>query len=287
MLYQLVKQNDGRLGITRACQALGVSRAWYRAQPDPVPTRADEELLRKIQDIAKAPRYGYRRVKEALERPPYKMTVNCKKVLRIMRKHGLLVKKRLFKPRTTNSNHGLKKYPNLIKNLVVTRLNQVWVADITYVLADGKFCYLATILDRFSRKCLGWALGRTLEAELALRALDMALKTRKGADLSGCIHHSDGGVQYACNEYTALLGRNGFQISMNEDGDPRENAFAESFFKTVKYEEVYLGEYESFAEAEVSIGRFIEWYNEERLHSSIGYAPPDEFEQQVLKGVVA
>ncbi|MBI5035840.1 IS3 family transposase, partial [Candidatus Micrarchaeota archaeon] len=213
--------------------------------------------------------------------------INRKKVLKIMREQGLLVKKRVFKPRTTNSNHDLKKYPNLVKELVVTRLNQVWVADITYVLADGKFCYLATVLDRFSRKCLGWALGRTLEADLTLRALNMALKTRKGADLSGCIHHSDGGVQYACNDYEALLEKNGFRISMNEDGDPRENAFAESFFKTVKYEEVYLGEYESFEEAEVSIRRFIEWYNEERLHSSIGYKSPDEFEGESLIRAVA
>ncbi len=281
VLYELVKDNGGRVGYANACRTIGVSPSGYAAWVARVPREIDAGLVTAINEIAKAPRYGYRRVTVELRK---KHCVNHKKVLKIMRLHELTCKKRAFKPRTTNSNHGFKKYPNLVKDFVETGLNQAWVGDITYVWTGEKFAYLATILDRHSRKCLGWALGRTLEATVALRALKQAFACRSGQTLAGLIHHTDAGVQYACDEYVASLQRRGIIISMNEDGDPRENAFAESFNKTVKYEEAYLTEYASFEEAEVGIGKFIKWYNKKRLHSSIGYKPPDEFEEELLTG---
>lgn len=287
VIYELVQTEAGQLGQPKACLAVGVSRKWYNAWLNKTPVETDAALLNKVQEIALKPRYGYRRVTAKLRREETPIVVNHKKILRIMQEHHLTVKKRVFKPRTTNSNHAYKKYLNLVKDLQETGLNQVWVGDITYLWAGEKFAYLATILDRYSRKCLGWALGRTLEASVALRALKKAYSCRNGHSLAGLIHHTDAGVQYACDEYVASLERRGIQISMNENGDPRENAFAESFNKTVKYEEAYLSEYDSFEEAEVSIGRFIKWYNKKRLHSSIGYRPPDEFEEELLTRVVS
>jgi transposase InsO family protein len=284
VLYEQVKNRRGNVGISNACNAIGVSRSGYAAwfaKPTP---KIEPGLLRAIHEAAKNPRYGYRRVTVEL-RDEY--GVNHKRVLAIMRAEGLTCKKHAFKPRTTNSNHGYRKYPNLVKDVTETSVNQVWVGDITYILADEKFAYLATILDRYSRKCLGWALGRTLEASVALRALRQALACRSGQSLVGLIHHTDAGVQYACDEYVARLEQRGIRVSMNEHGDPRENAFAESFNKTAKYEEVYLAEYDSFEEAEVSIGKFINWYNRKRLHSSIGYMPPDEFEKKSLRKVAS
>jgi len=281
--YDEIKNTAGRFGVANACRSLGISRKWYAARMKRKPGGFDPVLVQRIHKIAKKPRYGYRRVTVELQEI-FNFDVNHKTVLKIMRKEGLGVKKRVFRPRTTNSKHDFRKYPNLVKDLVVERLNQVWVADITYVLVDGKFGYLATILDRYSRKCLGWNLSRTLEAEGALQALDMAFDARKGVDLTGLIHHSDQGVQYACDEYQARLRGRDILTSMTEDGDPRENAFAESFNKTVKYEEVYLGEYESFEEAERCIAAYIEYYNRNRLHSSIGYAYPEAFEADLTGG---
>ncbi len=287
VLYQTIKEGDG-LPLQAACLTLGVARSGYRAwldhKPSPPPEN-EAELIRLVREVAGMPRYGYRRVTHELLRRGVR--VNSKRVLRIMRAEGLLCKRKVFKPRTTNSDHAYKKYANLTKGLEVTGINQVWVGDITYILVGEKFAYLATLLDRYSRKCLGWALGRTLEAAVALRALNQAFSCRNGQSLAGLIHHTDAGVQYACDEYVASLERRGIRVSMNEDGDPRENAFAESFNKTVKYEEAYLTEYDSFEEAEVGIGRFIRRYNKKRLHSSVGYRPPDEFEEGILKDGVA
>lgn len=284
MVYEIVKTNGTRLGLTEACQALGVSRSGYDAWLNREPVQEDTVLLRTIRDIARMPCYGYRRIKETLGKPPYNKAVNRKKVLKIMRENGLLCKrKKAFKPKTTDSEHGLPVYPNLAKDLVVTRPNQLWVADITYVRLLSGFVYLAVIMDVFSRKCIGWKLARGLDASLTLNALRMALKNRQGMDLSCLIHHSDQGVQYACNDYTALLEQNCIQISMSRKGNPYDNAFCESFIKTLKAEEVYLSEYLNFGDALDNIERFIEEvYNRKRLHSSIGYKAPDEFEQQYL-----
>jgi len=286
VLYELVKSKDAALTVTRACRAVGVSRRWYPAWLHKPPDETDAELLREIQDIAAMPRYGYRRVAAELKRR--KIFVNRKKVLRIMRENALLCKRKTFHPCTTDSKHGFRKYPNLIKDMTFTGLNRAWVSDITYVRLQEDFAYLASILDRYSRKCVGWALGRTLESELALRALDQALAGRKHLGFDGLIHHSDQGVQYACDAYVARLSKHGIRISMSERGNPYENAVAESFNKTIKVEEVYLSDYLDFEDALANIGPFIEEvYNKKRLHSSIGYKPPQEFEQECLKSGVA
>lgn len=286
MVYEIVKTNGVHIGLTKACQALGVSRSGYDDWSTRVYEEANSLLLKEIQDIALMPRYGYRRVTAELRRRRFQ--VNHKKVSRIMRELRLTIKKRAFKPQTTNSNHAFKRFPNLVKDLVETGLNQVWVADITYVGIGCEFAYLASILDRFSRKCIGWNLSKSLEAKGALNALRTALRSRESIGFQGLIHHSDQGVQYACGDYVALLEKQGIAPSMSEKGNPYENAFAESFNKTLKVEEVYLSEYESFEDALKNIEKFIEEvYNKKRLHSSIGYKPPNEFEAQCLRKVVS
>lgn len=268
---------------TRACAALEMERGTYYAWRGRTP-RPDQnlELRGAIHEIAlEFPGYGYRRVTHALRRQ--QVMVNHKRVLRIMREEHLLCKRKSFKPRTTNSNHHEPTYPNLITALVVTRPNQLWVADITYIGLAAGFVYLATLLDRFSRKCIGWALGRRLDAQLCLEALQMAIAERKAFGFWGLIHHSDRGVQYTARTYLGCLSGIGAQLSMTQTGNPRENAHAESFFKTLKVEEVYLKEYETFEDAYRNIKEFIEKvYNAKRLHSSIGYRPPNELEAEVL-----
>ena len=287
MLYALIRgENAPRQPA--ACRALGVDRRSYLASlAKKEPERLDDvKLVDLIHEISAMPRYGYRRVTHELRRR--NVLANHKRVLRIMRAEGLVCMRKVSKHRTTYSNHGFRKYPNLVKDLHVTGLNHVWVADITYIQVLHEFFYLAAILDLFSRKCVGWSLSRTLETEHALRALEMALATRRSLGFVGLIHHSDRGVQYASDEYVKKLMENGILVSMTESGDPRENAFAESFNKTLKYEEVYLTEYESFDDALKNIGQFIkEVYNKKRLHSSIGYMPPDEYEDKILRVGVA
>lgn len=231
-----------------------------------------------IQQVALAwPCYGYRRITAELNRRGHH--VNRKRVLRLMREDNLLVLRKRRFVHTTNSDHRLPIYPNLVPDLVVTGCDQLWVADITYIRLLREFIYLAVILDAFSRRCIGWALERHLEAELALLALRMALEARTvTAEL---VHHSDRGVQYASLDYTSLLKEQGIRISMSRRGNAYDNAQAESFMKTLKYEEVYLREYETMAEARSSIGHFLEAvYNQKRLHSALGYLPPVEFEQR-------
>ena len=180
-------------------------------------------------------------------------------------------------------NSDLKIYPNLAKNMALTGINQLWVADITYIHLVNEHVYLAVIIDVFSRKCIGWGLSRRIDAGLVLNALDMAVKARANLGIDGLVHHSDQGVQYACNEYVSLLEELCIKISMSRKGNPYDNAFAESFMKTLKAEEVYLKEYRTFEEAYNNIKHFIEIvYNTKRLHSSIGYLPPAEFEKEVL-----
>jgi putative transposase len=237
------------------------------------------ELRDAIQKIAlEMPAYGYRRVTVQLRRQGWR--VNHKRVLRIMREDNLLCLRRRKFVVTTDSNHKLPVYPNLAKDLKVTGLNQLWVADITYIRLQFEFVYLAVILDAFSRRVIGWALERTLEASLTIGALKMALGC--GRVEPGLVHHSDRGSQYADADYTALLKYHGFQISMSRKGNPYDNAKAESFMKTLKYEEVYRTEYRDLADARSQIGRFIEdVYNQKRLHSALGYRSPVEFENTV------
>ncbi len=234
------------------------------------------ELRDRIQRIAlENRRYGYRRVTAALRRQG--LAVNHKKVLRLLREDNLLaVRKRRF-VLTTEANHFLPVYPNLAGRLKVDGVDQLWQSDITYVRLREAFVYLAVVLDAYSRRVLGWKLGPTLEAELAVGALRTALERRRPAP--GLVHHSDQGVQYAARDYVELLEQHGAVISMSRRGNPYDNARAESFLKTLKAEEVYLRRYRTLAEARASIGEFIdEIYNERRLHSALGYRPPAEFE---------
>lgn len=204
-------------------------------------------------------------------------------VRRLMKALNLIIIKRRQMVCTTDSDHELKVYPNLAKGFKPTAFNQLWVADITYIHLAKGFAYLATILDVFSRRCIGWALSRNIDAKLALDALEMAFKERKGVDLTGLIHHSDRGVQYASQEYVDCLTAHSIQVSMSRRGNPYDNAFAESFNKTVKYEEVYMKEYETFEDAYENVPAFIvEVYNAKRLHSSIGYLAPDVYEKRAL-----
>ena len=263
--------------------ALGrVSRAgFYRSRLSTEPgAEADMDLRDQIQRIAlEFPSYGRPRMTAELGRRGW--AVNHKRVYRLMREDNLVCLRRRRFVMTTDSNHGLPTYPNLACELTPTGLDQLWVADITYIRLLAEFVYLAVILDGFSRRVVGWALGRSLEAELTLRALRMALGQRKPAP--GLVHHSDRGVQYASRDYTALLDAHGVRISMSRRGNPYDNAMAESFMKTLKYEEVYRNDYRDLAETHTSVGRFLEQgYNEKRLHSALSYRPPVEFERSLV-----
>lgn len=277
-------QKTTTLSIQSSCSTLEVSRSTYYHWKNQSQQEEDAKasLLREIENISlECMGYGYRRITKELERRGTK--ANHKKVLRIMRENDLLCKPKKFKPVTTNSNHSQPLYPNLTKNLIVTKPNQLWVVDITYIHLSKEFIYLATIIDIFSRKCIGWELGRSMETQLPLNALNKAILERKRFGFEELIHHSDRGAQYASNEYVAMLEANGIKISMTETGNPRENAYAESFFKTLKVEEVYLKEYQDFDDAYRNIKKFIQdVYNKKRLHSSIGYVPPEEYEKEVL-----
>jgi len=265
--------------VSVLCDWLGVNRAGYYRWRAPRPTQPVEmELRDAMQQIAvKFPAYGYRRITAALQRGGFE--VNHKRVLCLMRQDNLLcLRHKSFFLVTTESRHSLPVYPNLAAKIKASGINQLWVADITYIRLRIEFVYLAVILDSYSRRVVGWALSRTLEAELTLSALRMAIAQRKPAP--GLVHHSDRGVQYACNAYVELLKQHGMAISMSRSGNPYDNAQAESFMKTLKYEEVYRTEYRDLAEAYASISEFIERvYNEQRLHSALGYVPPAEFEQ--------
>jgi len=263
--------------VSHLCGVAELSRAsFYRSLLSPQVRSESMALRDQIQKIALAfPAYGYRRITEELGRRGW--VVNHKRVLRLMRRDNLLCLRRKSFLRTTDSGHPFPIFPNLAASLVPSAVNQLWVADITYIRLQDEFVYLAVILDAYSRRVVGWALGRTLAAELALTALRMALRSRR--PLAGLVHHSDRGVQYACGDYTALLAEHGLRGSMSRTGNPYDNAYAESFIKTLKYEEVYRNDYADLAEAASSIGEFIEKiYNRQRLHSALGYRPPAEFE---------
>ena len=263
------------------CRLARVSRAGlYRFRPGRQGPDPDLPLRDALQRIAlEFPSYGWRRVTAELRRR--KWAVNHKRVYRWMRTDNLLCLRQRKFVVTTDSDHGLPVYPNLAGALRLTGLNQLWVADITYVRLELEFVYLAVILDAFSRRVIGWALEPMLEAALTLRALGMALAGRRPAP--GLVHHSDRGVQYASRDYIQRLHDHGIQISMSRPGNPWDNAACESFMKTLKYEEVYRTEYRDLAEARAGIGMFLEKiYNQKRLHSALGYRPPAEFERGLL-----
>lgn len=259
---------------------IGLSHSTYYYRPKVsrrAREKADADLADKIETLqAKYYCWGYRTLRPQLLRH-YGIRVNSKRILRIMRKYGLFraVKRRFV--RTTDSDHDYPVYPNLIDGLTVTEVNQVWVADITYIRILTGFVYLAVLLDVFSRRVVGWALGKRINHQLTLAALRMAIENRQPGP--GLIHHSDRGVQYACTKYVKELKEAAMHISMSAKGNPYDNAFAESFFKTLKNEEVCLYEYESFIDVVEQIPRFIEAvYNRKRVHSGIKYLPPEEFE---------
>ncbi len=260
------------------CEMLGLSRAsYYRWLAPPAGCPVEMELRDAMQKIAlQFPSYGYRRLTAEMQRRGFE--VNHKRMLRLMREDNLLCIRHKAFLVTTDSRHDLPTYPNLARQIVPSGVNQLWVADITYIRLRKEFVYLAVLLDAYSRRAIGWALGRTLQAELAVSALRMALRQRQPGP--GLVHHSDRGIQYAAHEYTDLLKQHEIRSSMSRRGNPYDNAACESFMKTLKYEEVYRTEYRDLDEAYAGIGEFIERvYNEQRLHSALGYVPPAEFEQ--------
>ena len=255
---------------------------FYRFDEDAKPgLRTDLDLRDAIQRIAlEWPSYGRPRITAELRRRGW--SVNSKRVYRILREDNLLcVRKKKFVV-TSNSNHGRRIYPNLAREMVLTNVDQLWRADITYIRLQDEFVYLAVILDAYSRRVIGWALDRTLEDELTLAALQMA--TARRVIHPGLVHHSDRGSQYASNDYTELLKHHGIDISMSRRANPWDNAGCEPFMKTLKYEEVHRNEYRNLDEARAAIQEFLEKvYNRKRLHSAPGYLPPVEFERNLAK----
>ena len=271
---------QGSLSIERMCQVVPVSRrGFYRSLQEQQPAEEKMEVRDSIQQIVleHRRRYGYRRITAELHRRG--MQVNHKRVARMMREDNLLaVQPRRFVV-TSNSNHKLEVYLNLASRMKLTGINQLWVADITYIRLKAEFVYLAVILDGFSRKVVGWALDRTLATRLTVGALERAIEERHPEP--GLVHHSDRGFQYACAEYVAILDKYRVIPSMSRPANPYDNASCESFMKTLKQEEIYANRYENLEQLRANIEEFIEqYYNRQRLHSALGYRTPEEFEQQ-------
>ena len=272
---------QGSLSIERMCYLAQVSRAsFYRSLAEQMPQEEEMELRAAIQEIAveHRRRYGYRRITAELRRRG--MRVNHKRVLRIMRDDNLLaVQPRAF-VHTTDSEHEWEVYLNLASRMKLTGVDQLWIADITYIRLKAEFVYLAVILDMFSRKVVGWALERTLAARLPIAALEQAIGERQPPP--GLVHHSDRGVQYACAEYAEILREHQMIPSMSRPANPYDNASCESFIKTLKREEIYANDYRDLEHLRRNVGKFIEqYYNRCRLHSALGYRSPEEFEQRI------
>jgi len=266
------------LGVEPMCRLAAVSRAgFYRFLERRHPGDEDMEVRSAIQEIVveHRRRYGYRRVAAELHRRG--MAVNHKRVLRLMREDNLLgVEPRAFIA-TTQSDHDREVYLNLARRMKLTAINQLWVADITYIRLRGEFVYLALVLDAFSRKVVGWALDRSLTTRLPLVALERAITLRQPA--AGLVHHSDRGVQYASGQYTRMLHDHGILPSMSRPANPYDNAFCESFIKTLKREQIYAIKYQYIDELNAHLEEFIDhYYNRLRLHSALGYKTPEEFE---------
>jgi len=277
----LAEKKNEALPMADLCTLFGLARATlYRQQAETAASAGDMKVRDAMQRIAlEWPAYGYRRITAELSRRG--CAVNHKRVLRLMRKDNLLCLRygRGFVV-TTDSRHGLPTYPNLARSLELTDINQLWIADITYIRLAKEFVYLAVILDAFSRRVIGWSVSRSIDTELTLAALRMVLSARQPS--AGLVHHSDRGVQYAAAGYVETLREHEVTISMSRKGNPYDNAQAERFMRTLKYEEVYLSDYDTLAEARASIKHFLEEvYNSKRLHSALGYKPPIEFEQSL------
>lgn len=288
-MTQLIQQvggetPNGARAVQRLSAAVGVSRATYYRHEQPTPPRRDHaETVRRqaIERIAlEMTSYGHRPMAAELQRR--NLPTGRDRVLRYMREANLLCRRRRAFVATTDSKHSLKVFPNLTRDLKLTAIDQLWVADITYIRLPRDFVYLAVVMDAFSRRVIGWALDRHMMTELPMAALQMALAYRQVK--AGLIHHSDQGKQYAAADYVSLLVKHQIRISMSRTGNPYDNAKAERFMRTVKYEEVYLTDYQTLTEARASIKHFIEEvYNRKRLHSALGYRPPVEFEHLASK----
>jgi putative transposase len=271
----MIEQLKTEYPIQVICDVIGYSRSRYYYQSDENKKEKEAALKKAIADVAgRYPTYGYRRITKQLQREGW--VVNHKRISRLMGEMGLLAKKRVRRKRTTNSVHGYKRYPNLVKQLVVVRPEQVWVADITYIRLREEFVYLAVLMDVFTRSIRGWHLDRTMEKSLTITALEKAFERYIPE-----IHHSDQGVQYAANDYVKMLEDNEIEISMAGVGKAYENGYAERLMRTIKEEEVDLSEYRNFNEVYKRIEEFLEEvYMNKRIHSSLSYLTPSEFEEQ-------
>lgn len=274
----IIDQMKAEYPIQVICDVIGYSRSRYYYQPRTEKETEEEALKKAITDVAgRYPTYGYRRITKQLQREEW--NVNHKRISRLMRELGLLAKRKIRKKRTTNSVHGYKRYLNLVKELVVERPEQVWVGDITYIRLREEFVYLAVLMDVFTRSIRGWHLDRTMEKSLTITALKKGLKRYVPE-----IHHSDQGVQYAANDYVRLLEKYKVEISMAGVGKAYENGFAERLMRTIKEEEVDLSEYRNFNEVYERIEEFLEEvYMKKRIHSSLSYLTPSEFEEEWRK----
>jgi len=270
---------QGSLSIERMCQIVAVSRrGFYRSLKEERPVEEEMEVRSVIQGIAveHRRRYGYRRITAELHRRG--MAVNHKRVVRMMREDNLLAVQPKRFVVTTHSAHKLEVYLNLASRMKLTGIDQLWVADITYIRLKAEFVYLAVVLDGFSRKVVGWALDRTLASRLTIGALEQSLEKRQPEP--GLVHHSDRGLQYACAEYVAVIEKHRMIPSMSRPANPYDNASCESFMKTLKREEIYANQYDDLEHLRANIEEFIErYYNRQRLHSALGYRSPEEFEQ--------